>query len=818
MACFLEGCQEDDGFKKDPCTVCGRLIHHMCAIGVYEGSDSALNESPSCVRVVYPEVSPPASASATGKRTATPGGLRDIWEGTDSDFTPSPDLSGVKDDDRVVKRRRTAPGPAVKASKKKTPLSTQTNAGKKKAAPPSEAANSLFTAAPVPLSAPPMSDLGVPLTVKHARKAGTTDDIWDLIHTLDVPYKKQNPWRPSTQLYRNICLLCCDTIKSRSKTNPYCWEAALRNTKNASNAKDHIKLKHADHPLAIHAEQSATDKSRKDVESAEVDSASVLDLTRDPDQNQTSITSPDEAILVSGGSASKPFFRVSEKTLNVLVSKLLISQGLPYTLCESAAFKDLIRAATGNPAFQVLGRDRHDRLLNGHFQLFCELVGESLSTEYEKACNMTFLNLIHDIWTSCGKDNIVGASVAFIDSLWRFCFIAVLVCVKNDGHNAPAVAKVIESAFKSRFNLDIRSLTRYTMSDTTPSAKNVADHIDTEQDNCSMHLLNLCIGYGIGLKDNIQTTTVWNEFTGSWDKIATTVTPGGALYEGGDVIHKIRNLNNHFRSPKQRNALKKIQEALSYPELEPMTEQDVRVAYTCKLIRRSVVNYGAFDAYFQSTKDSTSSWSALTAKDWTLAVEMEAATNFIANLTLVEVQSENLVSSYMVMFRRLAENKLKSFKFEAMAIEAPGAKDASEASHRRVTRTRDQFSDAGKTCLRRTLMQLQARFPKVTTESMTCVLLDPRTKSSAKKIAAVGAPIRATKTRDELKETEIIARADAVLREWIDLEQEWLEAAQRQSPKIKIEDLSKDMSIDAQSGMHYALLGLYKHIDVLKWF
>eukprot|EP00644_Phytophthora_capsici_P013868 jgi/Phyca11/120167/e_gw1.40.370.1 len=167
-------------------------------------------------------------------------------------------------------------------------------------------------------------------------------------------------------------------------------------------------------------------------------------------------------------------------------------------------------------------------------------------------------------------------------------------------------------------------------------------------------------------------------------------------------------------------------------------DQDVRVAYTCKLIRRSVVNYAAFDAYFQSTKDSTSSWSAMTSKDWLLAVEMEAATNLIANLALVEVQSENLVSSYMVVFRRLAENKLKAFKFEIMAIEAPGAKDANEASHRRVPRTRDQLSDAGKTCLRRTLLQLQARIPKVTTESMACVLLDPRTKSSAKKIAAVG--------------------------------------------------------------------------------
>ncbi|KAG1695649.1 hypothetical protein DVH05_019388 [Phytophthora capsici] len=59
-------------------------------------------------------------------------------------------------------------------------------------------------------------------------------------------------------------------------------------------------------------------------------------------------------------------------------------------------------------------------------------------------------------------------------------------------------------------------------------------------------------------------------------------------------------------------------------------------------------------------------------------------------------------------------------------------------------------------------------------------------------------PIRATKTRDELKETEINARADAVLREWLDLEPEWLEVDQRQNPKIKIEDLSKEMSIDGR--------------------
>jgi hypothetical protein len=549
------------------------------------------------------------------------------------------------------------------------------------------------------------------------------------------------------------------------------------------------------------------------------------------------------------------------------------------------------RAAIGNATFPLLSRDRHDQLLNGQFQLFSELVGALLASEYEQASQLKFLNLVHDIWTSSGKDSIVGASVAFIDSSWRFRFIAMLATVKNDGQNAPLVAKVIESGFKGKYDIDIGSMTHFTMSDTTPSAKNVADHIDTEQEDCCMHLLSLCIGYGLGLKDNIQTVSLWNDSSHSWDKVDTTVTPGGSFHEGGLVIRKLRNLNNYFKNLMQRNALRKIQEALSLPDLDPLTDMDVRVAYTCKLIRRSVVNYAAFDAYFQSTKDSASVWSALTASDWMLAVEMEAVSHFIADLALVEVQSADLVSSYMVVFRRLAENKLKSFKFDAMAVEAPQSRDGNEASHRRVVRTLDQFSEAGKTCLKRTLLQLQARFPKVTKEAMACVLLDPRTKSSAKKISAagntsraeekavykrgldylrdehrkmfaqmiqfgkiplsqqassqssllsqdlaspfsspastgwddeddllLGAPIRASKTREEMKESEINARADAIMKEWLELEPEWLEVAQRQHPDKTKEDLSNGLSIDGRNGMCWSLLGLYKHVDVLAWF
>ncbi|KAG1687186.1 hypothetical protein DVH05_005353 [Phytophthora capsici] len=666
----------------------------------------------------------------------------------------------------------------------------------------------------------------------------------------------------------------------------YSWEQALRCTKNTSNAKDHIKSKHGDHPLAVLAEQNTAQKAKTDVLTAEADAEEVLDLTGGSGQESKT------ADMATTTTCKTPqrFFKASERTLHVLISKWLITQGIPFPACRSAPFQDMMRAATGDPEFSMLIRNRHDRLLQGQFQLFCDLVGNLLSSEYKNACHLQYLNLMHDIWTSCGKDSIVGASVAFIDTSWRFRFIATLATVKNDGHNAPLVAKVIESGFKAKYDIDIRAMTRFTMSDTTPSARNVADRIESEQEDCSMHLLNLCIGYGLGVKNDIQTNSVWNAACHSWDKVVTIVTPGGTLEEGGEVIQKLRNLNNHFRSPKQRNALKKIQEALSYPELEPMIDKDVRVAYTCKLIRRSVVNYAAFEAYFQSTKESRSAWSALSADDWMLATEMESVTHFIANLALVEAQSENLVSSYMVVFRRLAEKKLKSFKFDAMVIETPRTKDGNETSHRRVVRRLDQFSEAGKTCLRRTLLQLQARFPKVTKEAMACILLDPRTKSSAKKIAAVGdiprkeekaiykngleilrnehrkvfsqmaklgkiphsqpssqssllsqdvnsplsspsstgwddedelllgAPIRTSKAREEVKESEINARADSVMMEWLEMEPEWLDVAQHQNPDIKKEDLSSAMTTDSRKGMHWSLLGLYQYVDVLQWF
>jgi len=56
------------------------------------------------------------------------------------------------------------------------------------------------------------------------------------------------------------------------------------------------------------------------------------------------------------------------------------------------------------------------------------------------------------------------------------------------------------------------------------------------------------------------------------------------------------------------------------------------------------------------------------------------------------------------------------------------------------------------------------------------------------------------------------------MKEWLELEPEWLEVAQRQHPDKTKEDLSNGLSIDGRNGMCWSLLGLYKHVDVLAWF
>lgn len=112
----------------------------------------------------------------------------------------------------------------------------------------------------------------------------------------------------------------------------------MRSTNNASSAKDHIKSKHEDHPLAVIAEQKTTDKAKNDIDLAETEPLSILDTTSQKDLSKTGVAAYQASaidasctVISSGGNQKKRFFRPHQKMLNVLISKWVISQGQPYT-------------------------------------------------------------------------------------------------------------------------------------------------------------------------------------------------------------------------------------------------------------------------------------------------------------------------------------------------------------------------------------------------------------------------------------------------------------------------------------------------------
>ena len=85
--------------------------------------------------------------------------------------------------------------------------------------------------------------------------------------------------------------------------------------------------------------------------------------------------------------------------------------------------------------------------------------------------------------------------------------------------------------FTTRFNIDIDKSARYITSDTAFVARAVADKFDdTDQVDCELHLINLVLEYGIGLRENTSTK----------QGLKTVVTPGGALPEGKQIIKTMR--------------------------------------------------------------------------------------------------------------------------------------------------------------------------------------------------------------------------------------------------------------------------------------
>ncbi|OWZ14249.1 hypothetical protein PHMEG_00012303 [Phytophthora megakarya] len=342
----------------------------------------------------------------------------------------------------------------------------------------------------------------------------------------------------------------------------------------------------------------------------------------------------------------------SQKKLGVYISYWLINAGLPYNTVATEDFKRLIQRATGDTNAAILSASTYRDLLSAVFSKFCKSVAKILLREFELAHHAPFLNLLHDTWTTAnGKKGALGTSIRWIDETWTFREVALLVSVAFGSHASADMQRMICTRVKQLYGLDIDTMAQFAVSDTTPSARKVSNLFEEAlPTDCYMHVINFCLEYALGIRENKDTVVVYDPSTNTKKREKRYCTVGGVFEEGRLLIRRVRDLNNYFCTEQRCQRLGEVQAFYSLPKLTTALDCETRVAYTVRLFQRAIVNYSAFQGYFQKcdSSDDVAVFERLDHADWLLMAELEAIVGAFADLARAEVQQKDMVASELI--------------------------------------------------------------------------------------------------------------------------------------------------------------------------
>ncbi|KAE8914915.1 hypothetical protein PF005_g4842 [Phytophthora fragariae] len=495
---------------------------------------------------------------------------------------------------------------------------------------------------------------------------------------------------------------------------------------------------HGTHPVGRAEKARRTKRVQRQIDSA------LCDVPAYVTQRITSSPYKEPAMTKRG--ALQKLWCATQKELDVHIARWLINDGRPYNTVVTEDFRNLIHRATGNLDGTILSAKTYNIILEALFARFCGFVEQLLKDEFAAAFYLPFLNLLHDSCTTgSGKKGIVGTSACYIDKFWRFRNMALLVTVYNSSHASVKVKSLTTSRIETLYGLDIEPMVQFTMSDTTPSARKISklfeDSIPTD---CSMHVLNLCLLYGLGpklgMRENTETVYALDAETQTPKKERRVCTVGGPFPRGAALIKKIRALNNYFNRPQRVNRLTETQRYYGLPELSTIVDCDTRVASTVSLFQRTIINYAAFKAYFEqcATYDDPQVFRKLDFADWRLLVEMEAVTESLAELARIEVQRSNQVASELIVLLKFAIDRLGADSYNIYDMDALRSPKTNEKTLPRRSIHLSALSAEGQICVARIKGQVEKRLPTLTAESVAILLLDPRTKFTVESLVRPG--------------------------------------------------------------------------------
>ena len=251
-----------------------------------------------------------------------------------------------------------------------------------------------------------------------------------------------------------------------------------------------------------------------------------------------------------------------------------------------------------------------------------------------------------------------------------------------------------------------------------------------------MHILNLVLLYGIGLRDNVKTQKVMGE-DGIERKVQDIVTRGGAFPRGSQIIQCLRSIFKYFGTSQRLSRLRNIQDISHGPMGAPILDGKTRVASCHRLLQSSILHFWTMQKYYESVSNSGDDfkgiWEALNSSDWQLIQEMEAIIKDLARYALKGSQTDSSLPSEILIYRKVSMGVLQRQSFHLLLLNRHDQRTtlADLEQTRKNDGTKKELVDLsanGKICLERIKGQIRSRFVDAE-EPKTYIplFLDPRT-------------------------------------------------------------------------------------------
>ena len=306
--------------------------------------------------------------------------------------------------------------------------------------------------------------LGVPTTIKHSRVTGIKKQsaYWQFYRVLKIPLqlnKRKDRNSSLLQTSTHLCILCLKSLMGKAgDISETAWKTTACRVLTSANAHHHVMKRHSDHPdvsVLLEKKIKLFDKALADVSTP---------------QSQLSALSSSTRTASSGGvKPTNCFQKYSDKAIQLTMARWLIYENNPLNMIYSDLFKAMFAGSLGK-SFAPMSRDTFAMYLEREFTIFVDAVVKMLLQAMEELHGLRFLQVLHDMWTSAGNNNVLGSCLCCVDSNFNRQIIPAFLVVNNTTHGAEFNADALKTIYQKRFKVSLDNCARFVTSDTTAAA------------------------------------------------------------------------------------------------------------------------------------------------------------------------------------------------------------------------------------------------------------------------------------------------------------------------------------------------------------